>query len=188
VSKGGRTDIDLSKYDKTAYLRYCEEYEIARYKEANCGKRFVLLLGRIPFIVSLFLGVFMIIGVINIVLGVQLGRTYSQRMERAVEVTAVLVDVEKDRDDDGKRVYDCLYAYEYRGKTYTHEETVIKKPEAGKEMRLTIDSQKPEEEMKGNGQLELIVGTVFFSVSLLLTIVALWRMSVTMKRKIEKKG
>ena len=171
IEKGGRTDIDLSEFDDSAYLRYENE----KYNHASKPKKLLILMKRIPKFVCMFIVVLTVTGISSSISGVHNIMTYEERNKNAVTVHAVVVDIEESYDADSESIrYKYTYEHTYNGKTYTTSDSSSLERAIGSSKSILIDSINPEKIIVNDGKSKLTTGLICLSIGILIFVYSLF--------------
>ncbi len=171
IEKGGKTDVDLSEFDNTAYL----QHEQKKYEKAGAAQRFWLLLRRIPLLIWLIVALLGGGGLFSTISGAHSLMTYEERSAHAVSVTAKLIKVSESYDstaDEKKYLY--TYEYTYNGKTYHTKDSSFTAYEIGSTKSIQIDTRNPQDVIIDDGKTTLITGVVLLLISIVVLIYSLF--------------
>ncbi len=171
IEKGGRTDIDISSFDDSAYLRYEQE----KYSNASPLKKLLILMKRTPLLIWFFVVILTVMGIVFSVMGTQNILTYEERNENAVTVQAIVVDIDESYDANAeKNEYEYTYEYTYNGKTYTTFDTSFSERAIGSSKAILIDSKNPEKVIENDGKSTLTAGLICLSIGILIFVYSLF--------------
>lgn len=171
IEKGGRTDVDISAFDDSAYLMYEKE----KYNNASPLKKLLILMKRIPMFVWLFILVLTVLGIVFSISGAHNIMTYEERNANAVTVQAIVVDIEESYDADAEKTeYKYTYEYSYNGKTYTTSDSSFSEKAIGSSKNILIDSTNPESIIKNDGKSTLTTGLICLAIGILLFVYSLF--------------